>query len=171
MQRPAGCPRRSEHAAPPIPRPTVQWSDGARYRLRDSAVTTLSTIWNVTVTSGLLVPGGLLQRRGRAGEARSPEPPRADLEADARAEHREGTAPGAQVAERVTGTPRDWCVLTPPVWLRSIKRVPREIVACRGSCPVETQLRDIAILVLIALLFVLTLQALWLTSERRRTRQ
>ena len=34
----------------------------------------------------------------------------------------------------------------------------------------ESQLRDIAILALIALLIVLTLQAMWLTSERRRDR-
>lgn len=63
------------------------------------------------------------------------------------------------------------CVLTPPVWLRSIERVPRESLRAVGDCPVETQLRDIAILALIALLFVLTLQAMWLTSDRRRTRQ
>lgn len=31
-----------------------------------------------------------------------------------------------------------------------------------------TQLRDIALLVTIALLIVLTLQVLWLTSDRRR---
>jgi hypothetical protein len=36
---------------------------------------------------------------------------------------------------------------------------------------VETQLRDIAILALIALLIVLTLQAMWLTSDRRRDRR
>ena len=34
----------------------------------------------------------------------------------------------------------------------------------------ENQLRDIAILALIALLIVLTLQGLWLTSPRRRDR-
>ena len=34
----------------------------------------------------------------------------------------------------------------------------------------ETQLRDIAILALLGLLMVLTLQAMWLTSERRRNR-
>jgi hypothetical protein len=55
--------------------------------------------------------------------------------------------------------------------LRSIERVPRESLRAVGDCPVETQLRDIAILALIALLFVLTLQAMWLTSDRRRTRQ
>ena len=32
--------------------------------------------------------------------------------------------------------------------------------------PVETQLRDVAILMMIGLLFVLTLQVLWLTSGR-----
>jgi hypothetical protein len=36
---------------------------------------------------------------------------------------------------------------------------------------VETQLRDIAILALIALLIVLTVQGLWLTGPRRRDRQ
>jgi hypothetical protein len=36
---------------------------------------------------------------------------------------------------------------------------------------VESQLRDIAILALLGLLMVLTLQAMWLTSERRRHRQ
>jgi hypothetical protein len=36
---------------------------------------------------------------------------------------------------------------------------------------VETQLRDIAILAAIALLFVLTLQGLWLTSPKRRHRR
>jgi hypothetical protein len=35
----------------------------------------------------------------------------------------------------------------------------------------ETQLRDIAILALIALLFVLTLQAMWHTNPRRRDRR
>jgi hypothetical protein len=35
----------------------------------------------------------------------------------------------------------------------------------------ETQLRDIAILALLGLLIVLTLQAMWVTSERRRDRQ
>jgi len=49
-------------------------------------------------------------------------------------------------------------------------RAPRSRL-CRGSCIVETQLRDIAILALIALLIVLTLQAMWLTSDRRRDRR
>ena len=40
--------------------------------------------------------------------------------------------------------------------------------ACPGEVPVETQLRDVAILMTIVLLFVLTIQVLWLTAERPR---
>ena len=58
---------------------------------------------------------------------------------------------------------------TPMVGFRR-SRAPRSRL-CRGSCIVETQLRDIAILALIALLIVLTLQAMWLTSDRRRDRR
>jgi hypothetical protein len=48
-------------------------------------------------------------------------------------------------------------------------RVPRELfrtVVSVGDA-VETQLRDLAILAMIGLLLVLTLQVLWLTSGRR----
>jgi hypothetical protein len=55
------------------------------------------------------------------------------------------------------------------VTVRRWSRAPR-VATCRGSCSVETQLRDIAILALIGLLLVLTLQAMWHTSPRRRRR-
>lgn len=40
----------------------------------------------------------------------------------------------------------------------------------RWETPVEAQLRDVAFLMILALLFVLTLQILWLTSDEGRQR-
>jgi len=55
-----------------------------------------------------------------------------------------------------------------------LHRVPRED-SCNsvpvGDPLVEAQLRDVAVLAMIALLFVLTLQVLWLTGDRRRRDQ
>jgi hypothetical protein len=65
------------------------------------------------------------------------------------------------------------CLLTTVVWLASFCRVlPRPIDATVPTrCGVETQLRDVAILLIIALLFVLTLQLLRLTRPNTDERQ
>jgi hypothetical protein len=65
--------------------------------------------------------------------------------------------------------PAEWCVLTTGLWWLSVDLAgPRDqpSVVPVGESPLE-QLRDVAILAMIALLFVLTLQILWLTNPRR----
>ena len=63
------------------------------------------------------------------------------------------------------------CLLTTHGIVTLPPRVPREPPAerARGTDPVEAQLRDLAVLAAIVLLFVLTLQVLWLTGSQRPT--
>jgi hypothetical protein len=74
-------------------------------------------------------------------------------------------------ARRICHGSWGWCVLTTPLWWPSIDfagpRANSSSPCPRRSLVVES-LRDVAILAAIALLLVLTIQVLWLTSPRRK---